>query len=62
MGNCGEFPTFTLSYYNNLKIADHACVIQQGRIVRYGTGAEILQEENFLSSYLGNSKQVKQED
>ena len=45
-----------------LKIADHACVIQQGRIVRYGTGAEILQEENFLSSYLGNSKQVKQED
>lgn len=45
-----------------LKIADHACVIQQGCIVRYGTGAEILQEENFLSSYLGNSKQVKQED
>ena len=45
-----------------LKIADHACVIQQGRIVRYGTGAEILQEENFLSSYLGNSKQTKQED
>lgn len=45
-----------------LKIADHACVIHQGRIVRYGTGAEILQEENFLSSYLGNSKQVKQED
>lgn len=45
-----------------LKIADHACVIQQGHIVRYGTGAEILQEENFLSSYLGNSKQTKQED
>lgn len=45
-----------------LKIADHACVIQQGRIVLYGTGAEILQEENFLSSYLGNSKQTKQED
>ena len=45
-----------------LKIADHACVIQQGRIVRYGTGAEILQEEDFLSSYLGNSKQTKQED
>ena len=44
-----------------LKIADHACVIQQGHIVRYGTGAEILQEENFLSSYLGSSKQTKQE-
>ena len=44
-----------------LKIADHACVIQQGRIVRYGTGEDILQEENFLSSYLGNSKQTKQE-
>ena len=44
-----------------LKIADHACVIQQGCIVRYGTGAEILQEENFMSSYLGNSKPTEQE-
>ena len=44
-----------------LKIADHACVIQQGRIVRYGTGAEILQEENFMSSYLGNSRPKEQE-
>lgn len=36
-----------------LKIAHHACVLEQGRIVKFGTGEEIAQDETVISSYLG---------
>ncbi len=36
-----------------LKIAHHACVMEQGRIVRYGTGDEIAKDESVVSAYLG---------
>lgn len=43
-----------------LKIAHHACVMEQGRIVRYGTGDEIARDESVVSAYLGkkNEKQI----
>lgn len=42
-----------------LKIAHHACVMEQGKIVRYGTGDEIAKDESVVSAYLGkkNEKQ-----
>ncbi len=36
-----------------LKIAHHACVMEQGRIVRYGTGDEIAEDESVVAAYLG---------
>lgn len=39
-----------------LKIAHHACVMEQGRIVRYGTGDEIAQDESIVAAYLGKKK------
>ena len=39
-----------------LKIAHHACVIEQGRIVRYGTGEEISQDESVVAAYLGKKR------
>lgn len=39
-----------------LKIADHACVIEQGKITRYGTGYEIAKDEEFVTAYLGKEK------
>ena len=39
-----------------LKIAHHACVMEQGRIVRYGTGDEIAQDESVVAAYLGKKK------
>ena len=39
-----------------LKIADHACVMEQGKIVRYGTGDEIAKDENVVAAYLGRKK------
>lgn len=39
-----------------LKIAHHACVMEQGRIVRYGTGDEIARDENVVAAYLGKRK------
>lgn len=39
-----------------LKIAHHACVMEQGRIVRYGTGDEIAEDESVVAAYLGKKK------
>lgn len=39
-----------------LKIAHHACVMEQGKIVRYGTGDEIAQDEGVVAAYLGKKK------
>lgn len=36
-----------------LKIAHHACVMEQGKIVRYGTGDEIAEDESVVAAYLG---------
>ena len=40
-----------------LKIAHHACVMEQGKIVRYGTGDEIARDESVVAAYLGKKKQ-----
>lgn len=39
-----------------LKIAHHACVMEQGKIVRYGTGDEIAKDEGVVAAYLGKKK------
>lgn len=39
-----------------LKIAHHACVMEQGKIVRYGTGDEIAKDESVVAAYLGKKK------
>lgn len=39
-----------------LKIAHHACVMEQGRISKYGTGSELLNDSNIISAYLGGMK------
>lgn len=39
-----------------LKIAHHACVMEQGSIVRYGTGDEIARDESVVAAYLGKKK------
>lgn len=39
-----------------LKIAHRACVMEQGKIVRYGTGDEIAKDENVVAAYLGRKK------
>ena len=39
-----------------LKIAHHACVMEQGKIVRYGTGNEIAKDEGVVAAYLGKKK------
>lgn len=39
-----------------LKIAHHACVMEQGRIVKYGTGEEISRDQSVISAYLGKKK------
>ena len=38
-----------------LKIAHHACVMEQGKIVKYGTGDEIAKSESVISAYLGKT-------
>ena len=43
-----------------LKIARHACVLEQGRIIRFGTGGEIARDENIVAAYLGKNKSRKQ--
>ena len=43
-----------------LKIAHHACVIEQGKIVRYGTGSEIGRDEGVITAYLGKRKTEKE--
>ena len=39
-----------------LKIAHHACVMEQGKIVRYGTGDEIARDQSVVYAYLGKKK------
>ena len=39
-----------------LSIAHHACVLEQGRIVKSGTGDELIKDEDIISSYIGKSK------
>ena len=36
-----------------LKIADHACVLENGRIVLQGTGAELLGDPQVQRAYMG---------
>lgn len=36
-----------------LAIADSACVLEQGRIVKRGTGAELAADESIIKAYLG---------
>ena len=43
-----------------LAIADHACVIEQGRIARYGTGGEISRDESVVAAYLGRKRNKKE--
>ncbi|MDD4833259.1 MAG: ABC transporter ATP-binding protein [Lutispora sp.] len=38
-----------------LKIAHHACVIEQGKIVKYDTGDEIARDKSVISAYLGRN-------
>ena len=42
-----------------LKIAHHACVMEQGKIVRYGTGDEIARDESVVAAYLGRKNNKK---
>lgn len=39
-----------------LAIADRACVLEQGRIVKRGTGEELARDEEIIDSYLGGKK------
>ena len=39
-----------------LSIAHHACVLEQGRIVKTGTGAELAADESIVAAYLGKTK------
>lgn len=45
-----------------LSIAHQACVLEQGRIVKSGTGAELAADESIVAAYLGksNKKQNQQ--
>lgn len=38
-----------------LSIAHQACVLEQGRIVKSGTGAELAADESIVAAYLGKS-------
>lgn len=39
-----------------LNVADRACVLEQGRIVKQGTGSELASDESIISAYLGGKK------
>ena len=39
-----------------LKIAHLACVMEQGRILKYGTGLELLNDPYIINAYLGGMK------
>lgn len=43
-----------------LAIAHHACVLEQGRIVKRGTGAELAADESIVAAYLGKARANKQ--
>ena len=40
-----------------LKIAHRACVMEQGRILKYGTGLELLNDSYIINAYLGGIKE-----
>lgn len=37
----------------SLKMADHACVLENGRVVMEGTGADLLRDDGVRQAYLG---------
>lgn len=39
-----------------LHVADRACVLEQGRIVKQGTGSELAGDESIINAYLGGKK------
>lgn len=39
-----------------LNVADRACVLEQGRIVKQGTGSELAGDESIINAYLGGKK------
>ncbi|WHH61249.1 ABC transporter ATP-binding protein [Petroclostridium sp. X23] len=43
-----------------LGIAHHGCVLEQGVIVKTGTGAELAQDESIIAAYLGGTKKKEQ--
>ncbi len=42
-----------------LSIATHACVLEQGVIVKEGTGVELAADQSIINSYLGRIKKEK---
>lgn len=45
-----------------LAIADHACVMEQGRVVKTGTGVQLSDDEEIIQSYLGGKKRRDSDD
>jgi len=41
-----------------LSISNHACLLETGKIVRTGTGQELLNDPEIIESYLGGKKQL----
>lgn len=39
-----------------LAIADHACVIEQGKVTKRGTGEELARDDSIIQAYLGGKK------
>lgn len=39
-----------------LNVADRACVLEQGRIVKQGTGSELAGDACIINAYLGGKK------
>ncbi|MBK5245604.1 MAG: ABC transporter ATP-binding protein, partial [Eubacteriaceae bacterium] len=42
-----------------LKIADYAYVLETGKIIKHGTGKELLNDETIKEAYLGKSQRKK---
>ena len=45
-----------------LAVADYACVVEQGRIVKTGTGAQLSADEEIIQSYLGGKRRRNSND
>jgi branched-chain amino acid transport system ATP-binding protein len=41
-----------------LRIADQACVLSLGRVVKQGTGAALLSDHTFIEAFLGGRSSV----
>ena len=39
-----------------LAIADYACVIEQGKVTKRGTGEELARDESIIQAYLGGKR------